>query len=303
MSVDDIPHCDWAAPAVVRRGDLVLAIGTGGVSPAVARLVRERLQAEFGAEWVGAAAGRRRGATRHAPRRSPTSERAPGGGRSPRPRRGGRLGPGRTRLKSSGPSSGTGCSTGWQPRDGTRPPRRRRPRRPGADHAPRCSRAGRGGRHRLRPAGRALHSSTWHRPAPERIYVGKEPGRARRAAARDRAPAGRPSPRRRGRRPSEGRRSVRVRPRERGVGGVRGRWGPVRGRAGRVGRGRRPGGSRDPGHAPRHRPFLRGGHRFDGARRRGRPLEGRRRRHPRGADGGRAARPDVRGPHRGRSPR
>ncbi len=50
--IDDTPHCDWAAPAVVRRGDLVLAIGTGGVSPAVARLVRERLQAEFGAEWV-----------------------------------------------------------------------------------------------------------------------------------------------------------------------------------------------------------------------------------------------------------
>jgi siroheme synthase-like protein len=50
--VDDIPHCDLAAPAVVRRGDLVLAIGTGGVSPAVARLVRERLQDEFGAEWA-----------------------------------------------------------------------------------------------------------------------------------------------------------------------------------------------------------------------------------------------------------
>ena len=51
-AVDDIPHCDWAAPAVVRRGDLVVAIGTGGVSPAVARLVRERLQDEFGAEWA-----------------------------------------------------------------------------------------------------------------------------------------------------------------------------------------------------------------------------------------------------------
>ena len=49
--IDDIPQCDWAAPAVVRRGDLVLAIGTGGVSPAVARLIRERLQEEFGAEW------------------------------------------------------------------------------------------------------------------------------------------------------------------------------------------------------------------------------------------------------------
>lgn len=50
--VDDIPRCDWAAPAVVRRGDLVVTIGTGGVSPAVARLVRERLQSEFGAEWA-----------------------------------------------------------------------------------------------------------------------------------------------------------------------------------------------------------------------------------------------------------
>jgi siroheme synthase-like protein len=50
--IDDIPHCDWAAPAVIRRGDLVLAIGTGGASPAAARLIRERLEAEFGDEWV-----------------------------------------------------------------------------------------------------------------------------------------------------------------------------------------------------------------------------------------------------------
>ena len=50
--MDDVPNCDWAAPAVVRRGDLVLAIGTGGVSPAVARLVRQRLESSFGPEWA-----------------------------------------------------------------------------------------------------------------------------------------------------------------------------------------------------------------------------------------------------------
>jgi siroheme synthase-like protein len=50
--MDDIPNCDWAAPAVVRRGALVVAIGTGGVSPALARLIRERLEAEFGEEWA-----------------------------------------------------------------------------------------------------------------------------------------------------------------------------------------------------------------------------------------------------------
>jgi siroheme synthase-like protein len=50
--VDDIPSCDWAAPAVVRRGDLVIAIGTGGASPAAARLIRERLGAEFGEDWA-----------------------------------------------------------------------------------------------------------------------------------------------------------------------------------------------------------------------------------------------------------
>jgi siroheme synthase-like protein len=50
--MDDVPNCDWAAPAIVRRGDLVLAVGTGGVSPAVARLVRERLETSFGPVWA-----------------------------------------------------------------------------------------------------------------------------------------------------------------------------------------------------------------------------------------------------------
>jgi precorrin-2 dehydrogenase / sirohydrochlorin ferrochelatase len=50
--MDDIPNCDFAAPAVVRRGDLVLAISTGGRSPALARRVREELEARFGQEWA-----------------------------------------------------------------------------------------------------------------------------------------------------------------------------------------------------------------------------------------------------------
>ena len=49
--MDDVPNCDFAAPAIVRRGDLVIAIGTGGRSPAVARKVREDLEARYGEEW------------------------------------------------------------------------------------------------------------------------------------------------------------------------------------------------------------------------------------------------------------
>jgi len=50
--VDDIPACDWAMPAIVRRGELLLAIGTGGASPALARKIREKLETEYGPEWA-----------------------------------------------------------------------------------------------------------------------------------------------------------------------------------------------------------------------------------------------------------
>lgn len=50
--MDDVPNCDFAAPAIVRRGELALAIGTGGRSPAVARKVREDLEARYGPEWA-----------------------------------------------------------------------------------------------------------------------------------------------------------------------------------------------------------------------------------------------------------
>jgi precorrin-2 dehydrogenase / sirohydrochlorin ferrochelatase len=49
--MDDIPNCDWSAPSVVRRGELVLAIATGGASPALAKKLREHLSESYGEEW------------------------------------------------------------------------------------------------------------------------------------------------------------------------------------------------------------------------------------------------------------
>ncbi|GBC87258.1 Precorrin-2 dehydrogenase [bacterium HR12] len=50
--VDDVPNCDVAAPAVVRRGELLLTVSTGGRSPTLARLLREDLERRFGPEWA-----------------------------------------------------------------------------------------------------------------------------------------------------------------------------------------------------------------------------------------------------------
>lgn len=44
-AVDDIPNCDFFAMAIVRRGDLQVAISTNGLSPAFARWTREYLDA------------------------------------------------------------------------------------------------------------------------------------------------------------------------------------------------------------------------------------------------------------------
>ena len=44
LNVNDVTHlCTWIAPAVVRRGDVIVAASTGGASPALARKFREEL--------------------------------------------------------------------------------------------------------------------------------------------------------------------------------------------------------------------------------------------------------------------
>jgi siroheme synthase-like protein len=44
---DDPARCDFILPAVFRRGALTVAVSTGGVSPTMARLVREELEARL----------------------------------------------------------------------------------------------------------------------------------------------------------------------------------------------------------------------------------------------------------------
>lgn len=49
--MDDTDHCNFIAGSVVRRGDLKVAISTGGHAPALAVRLRERLERELGPEY------------------------------------------------------------------------------------------------------------------------------------------------------------------------------------------------------------------------------------------------------------
>ena len=48
---DDIVRSDFHSPAVVRRGDLTVAISTGGKSPGLAAAIRRQIDGLFGPEW------------------------------------------------------------------------------------------------------------------------------------------------------------------------------------------------------------------------------------------------------------
>lgn len=55
--IADAPRSgSFTMPAVMRRGDLLIAVSTGGTSPALARRIREQLEREFGPEYGTATA-------------------------------------------------------------------------------------------------------------------------------------------------------------------------------------------------------------------------------------------------------
>jgi precorrin-2 dehydrogenase / sirohydrochlorin ferrochelatase len=50
--LDENEHCHFAQPALVKRGDLRIAIATAGRAPALAKRLRKHLEAELGEEYA-----------------------------------------------------------------------------------------------------------------------------------------------------------------------------------------------------------------------------------------------------------
>lgn len=50
--MDDPPHCIWIAPSIIRRGDVTIAMSTGGRSPAYARWLRANLEQVLPEEFI-----------------------------------------------------------------------------------------------------------------------------------------------------------------------------------------------------------------------------------------------------------
>lgn len=54
VNTEDVkPLCDFHVPSIVRRGDLVISVSTGGKAPGLARRLRRYLEGLFGPEWAG----------------------------------------------------------------------------------------------------------------------------------------------------------------------------------------------------------------------------------------------------------
>ena len=51
-NVVDVPAlCNFIVPSIVRRGELAMAVSTGGASPVVAKHIRRELEERYGPEW------------------------------------------------------------------------------------------------------------------------------------------------------------------------------------------------------------------------------------------------------------
>ncbi|MBN1374534.1 MAG: bifunctional precorrin-2 dehydrogenase/sirohydrochlorin ferrochelatase [Dehalococcoidia bacterium] len=53
--VDDPDLSDFIVPSVLHRGDITIAVSTGGKSPALAKKIRKRLETSFAAEYASLA--------------------------------------------------------------------------------------------------------------------------------------------------------------------------------------------------------------------------------------------------------
>lgn len=51
-AADDPANCDFILPSVLRRGELVVAVATGGASPALSRAIREELETYFTEDYA-----------------------------------------------------------------------------------------------------------------------------------------------------------------------------------------------------------------------------------------------------------
>ncbi|MCX5843800.1 MAG: bifunctional precorrin-2 dehydrogenase/sirohydrochlorin ferrochelatase, partial [Deltaproteobacteria bacterium] len=49
--VDDPDKCDFVLPSLLKQGDLLIAISTGGKSPALAKKLRKELEMSYGPEY------------------------------------------------------------------------------------------------------------------------------------------------------------------------------------------------------------------------------------------------------------
>jgi precorrin-2 dehydrogenase/sirohydrochlorin ferrochelatase len=54
VNTEDVrTNCDFQIPGVVRRGDLLLTVSSGGVSPGLVAGIRKQIAEAYGEEWVG----------------------------------------------------------------------------------------------------------------------------------------------------------------------------------------------------------------------------------------------------------